>query len=375
MKMRIYADNAATTKLDIDAFNAMQPFMLEEYGNASQPYFFAKSAKTALTSARTIIAECINAQPDEIYFTAGGTESDNWAIKSMALFDDKRRETITSQIEHHAVLHSCRAIERMGCPVVYLPVDTTGTVQEKSLRDAITHRTKMVTIMLANNEIASIEPIEALCEIAHSYGAYFHTDAVQAVGHIKVDVKEMGVDMLSASAHKFNGPKGVGFLYVQKGIPIVSLIDGGAQESGKRAGTENIAGAVGMAVALEKNCRLLDSTVAHLNGLEEALLSRLRTLDVDFVRNGSNKRIPGNISLSFRHGSGENILHRLDLLGICVSTGSACDSQNTQISHVLSAIQLQEDYAKGTIRVSFGRDNTIEDAIAIADAIAKILVR
>lgn len=373
MKMQIYADNAATTKLDIDAYNAMQPFMLEDYGNASQPYSFAKSAKQALHYARSAVAECINADPDEIFFTSGGTESDNWAIKAMALNDPKRRAMITSQIEHHALLHSCSAMEEIGYPVVYLPVDTEGIIQETTLRGYITRDTHLVSVMLANNEIGTIEPIQRICAVAHEFGAFFHTDAVQAVGHVHVDVRDLGVDMLSASAHKFNGPKGIGFLYIRNGTPLISYLDGGAQEAGRRAGTENIAAAVGMAVALKKNCCSIDATSAHLKELEDALLTHLRGAGVDFVLNGSRNRLPGNMSLSFRNENGERLLHRLDLMGICVSTGSACDSRNTQISHVLRAIRLPDEFAKGTIRVSLGKDNCVEEAIAIADGIVKIL--
>lgn len=375
MKMRIYADNAATTKLDIDAFNAMKPFLLDEYGNASQPYSFTKSTKNALANARSAIADCINAEADEIIFTSGGTESDNWAIKAMALGDREHRATITSQIEHHAVLRSCAAIERLGYPVAYLPVDSKGIVHRDVLLNTITAKTLLVSIMLTNNEIGTIEPIRELCSIAHANEAYFHTDAVQAVGHIHVDVKKLDVDMLSASAHKFNGPKGIGFLYVRKGTPIHALMDGGAQEDNKRAGTENVAAIVGMATALKKNCACIDTTSAKLLVLEEALLSRLHSKGVPFIRNGGADTVPGNISLSFLRESGEMLLHRLDLMGICVSTGSACDSHNTQVSHVLNAIQLADEYARGTIRVSLSKDNDLDEALAIADAIAKILDR
>lgn len=372
-KKTIYADNAATTKLSTAAFEAMVPWLTDDYGNASQPYSFARSAKKALADARAIIARCINASPDEIYFTSGGTESDNWVIKGSAFMDPQKCITITSAIEHHAILHSCAAIERLGYPVEYLDVTTKGIVTPAVLQSIITDKTRLVSVMYVNNEIGTIQPIRELAEIAHSHGALFHTDAVQAVGHIPVDVQALGIDMLSASAHKFNGPKGVGFLYIRKGIQIDHFADGGAQERGNRAGTENIAGIVGMAVALENACSLIDGELDRLAGLRALLIDRLVQEKVNFMVNGGDKVYPGTISLSFRHSSGEKILHRLDLQGIYVSTGSACDSINTQISHVIKAINVPDDYSKGTIRVSLGRYNTTEDIDAIVIALKRIL--
>ena len=372
MKRFIYADNAATTKLDIDAFEAMKPYLLDEYGNASQPYSFARKPKQALKEAREIIAQCINAEPDEIYFTSGGTESDNWAIKGVALSDLGKHTIITSKIEHHAILRACTDIEKLGYPVVYLPVTTEGVVTPEFLRSVITPNTHLVSVMYANNEIGTIEPIKELCEIAHTNGALFHTDAVQAVGHVQIDVKALGIDMLSASAHKFNGPKGIGFLYIKKGTPINSYASGGAQEFGMRAGTENIASIVGMAVALKKNCDSLDVNTSYILNLERILLDKLTNSHVNYLRNGQNT-LPGNISLSFPEFEGEMIMHRLDLMRIQISTGSACDSVNTQISHVLKALKLNDDAAKGTIRISLGKHNTEEDVEAIAEALIKIV--
>lgn len=375
MTMKVYADYAATTKLDTDAFEAMKPFLLNDFGNASQPYSFARTAKVALKSARITIANCINANPEEIYFTSGGTESDNWAIKSPSLIDRDNGTTITSQIEHHAVLHACHAVERIGNHVVYLPVDSQGIVQFDTLSNHLSDSTRLVSIMFANNEIGTVQPIKKLCEITHSKGALFHTDAVQAVGHILIDVKELNVDMLSASAHKFNGPKGIGFLYIKKGTPILPYVDGGAQEFGMRAGTENVASIVAMAVALEKNCNRMHSVNDHLIELEHKLLTSLQIAGLDFIRNGSCDRIPGNMSLSFRGSEGEMLLHRLDLMGISVSTGSACDSKNTQLSHVLKAIHTPSEYANGTIRISLGYENTDEEISYIAASLIKILQR
>lgn len=371
MKKIVYADNAATTKLDGDAFEAMIPWLTDEYGNASQPYAFSRKPKKALAEARKIIADCINALPEEIYFTSGGTESDNWAIKCSAFSDTDKRTTITSAIEHKAVLNACKTIERHGYPVVYLLPNKSGVITPNRLEEGILNKTRLVSIMFSNNEIGTIEPIKELVEIAHKHGAIFHTDAVQAMGHVKIDVKNLKVDMLSASAHKFNGPKGVGFLYVRKGTVLTPFNDGGSQENGLRAGTENIASIVGMATALQKNCCGLAENKQHILKLEKLLINGLNNLD--YIRNGSDNLVPGNISLSFKGHDGETILHRLDLMGICISTGSACDSVNTQTSHVLKAIQLDESYARGTIRISLGKDNTPEDVTAIVVALKKIL--
>lgn len=373
MKEFIYADNAATTKLDTDAFEAMKPFLLEEYGNASQPYSFARSAKNALKNARAQIAACIGALPEEIYFTSGGTESNNWVIKSSALSDLQKRPMITSQIEHHALLNACASIEWLGYPVEYLSVNSNGEVVPETLERMMNDRIRLVSVMFSNNEIGTIQPVKNLAKIAHSYGALFHTDAVQALGHLKINVAELDVDFLSASAHKFNGPKGVGFLYIKKGIRLPPYSDGGAQEFGLRAGTENVAGIVGMAVALQKNCAEIEIHARRLYELEEKMLCRLNKYGIDYIRNGGNERVPGNLSLSFKHANGEALLHRLDLMGICVSTGSACDSVNSSISHVLRSISLDDEYANGTIRISLGRDNTEEHVIQIAESIVKIL--
>lgn len=374
-KKTIYADNAATTQLNKAAFEAMVPWLTEDYGNASQPYSFARLPQKALADARATIARCINASPEEIYFTSGGTESDNWVIKGSAFTDPQKRVTITSAIEHHAVLRSCEAIERLGYPVAYLDVTKTGLVTPEALRSIITDKTRLVSVMYVNNEIGTIQPIKELAEIAHSRGALFHTDAVQAVGHMPVDVQALGVDMLSASAHKFNGPKGVGFLYVRKGVRIGTFADGGSQENRLRAGTENIAGIVGMATALNDACAIIAAETKRLGELRSLLIDKLRELGIGFLVNGGNDAYPGTISLSFENSDGERILHRLDLQGIYVSTGSACDSVNSQLSHVIRAINVPREYAKGTIRISFGRYNTHDDVDAIVAALVKILRR
>ncbi len=371
MSRVIYADNAATTKLDMDAFEAMRPYLMDQYANASQPYSFSRQVKKALQDSRAQIAACINAAPEEIYFTSGGTESDNWAIKGSIEYGD-RCAVITSEFEHHAILRTCAKIEKLGCPVAYLHPNNDGFITPDNLETTISDQTKLVSIMMVNNEIGTIQPIKELCDLAHSHGAIFHTDAVQALGHIPVDVKVLGVDMMSGSAHKFNGPKGIGFLFIKKGTKLSSYADGGAQEFGLRAGTENVAAIVGMSVALQKNVAHLSDSQSRLLPVEQALIDKLNSAGINYRRNGKVPRIPGNLSLSFPGMDGEAIFHRLDLMGIMVSTGSACDSKNTQISHVLTAINADELYAKGTVRISLGKDNTMNEAEEIADAIIRI---
>ena len=366
----IYADNAATTRLDREAFEAMRLFLLEEYGNASQPYFFSKSAKKALSESRSRIAECLGADPEEIFFTSCGTESDNWAIK---IGSQRGNHIVTTEIEHHAVLNSCFAMEKQGKTVIYLPVSKTGEVNPEILEASILDSTGIVSIMFANNEIGTVQPVAELAKITHKKNALFHTDAVQAVGHIKMNVHSDGIDLLSASAHKFNGPKGIGFLYIKKGVDIDSFIDGGLQERGLRGGTENVASIVAMSIALKNNCKEIEKNKKHLAELEKVLLGKLSQAGIDYIRNGNSNGIPGNISLSFRNSEGEMLLHRLDLQGICISTGSACNSQSTQLSHVIKAIAVPDDYSKGTIRISFGKYNTVEEAERIALALIKIL--
>lgn len=375
MKRFIYADNAATTQLDQDAFEAMRPFLCENFGNPSQPYSFSRLPKKELLNARTTIAQCIGADPDEIIFTSGGTESDNWAIKSGLIVGDYR-QTVVSQIEHHAILNSCVAIERLKSPVKYLEVNAQGEVLPETLAKAIKDfKTRLVSIMMVNNEIGTIEPIKELAMLSHSYGVPFHTDAVQAVGHIPINVKELNVDLLSASAHKFNGPRGIGFIYIKKGSTLKSFIDGGAQEHNLRAGTENVASIVAMAKALRKNCEEMEQNANKLRELEDLFIGTLKANQIDFIQNGSKQHAPGIINISIKNTSGEMLLHRLDLMGICVSTGSACDSVNTQLSHVIKAIKVDENYAKGTIRISLGKNNTLEDAKDIALALVKIIKR
>ena len=373
----IYADNAATTRIDIEVFEAMKPFILEEFGNPSQPYSFSKNTKLALKDSREKIARCINAKPENIFFTSGGTESDNWVIKEFG--DPLIPPTIiTSEIEHHAILNSCKYMkEKKRASVKYLNVNPEGMVSEEDLERLLKNESDLhdsstlVSVMAANNEIGTIQNIKALSKVTHKYGASFHTDAVQAVGHITLDVKDLEVDYLSASAHKFNGPRGIGFLYSNCKNMLSDFHSGGMQEFGMRAGTEDVASIVGMAKALEMNCLKICENEKKIRKLEKDLLDRIK--DLKFKRNGSENCLPGILSLSFPGFEGETLLHRLDLMGICVSTGSACDSVNTEISHVLKAINLEEDYAMGTIRISIGKNNSEQDIIDISEALHRII--
>ena len=370
MKEYVYADNAATTRLSNKAFESMLPYLQNEYGNASQLYSFARLPKKALKEARQVIANCIGAQPSEIFFTSCGTESDNWVINGAV---QQHLPIVTSSIEHHAILRPCESAKRCGCSVSLLPVTKEGIVLSSSVKEVVHSSCGLLSVMYANNEIGTIQPIKELATIAHENGWLMHTDAVQAMGHTRINVRELGVDMLSASAHKFNGPKGIGFLYIKEGVNWPALIKGGTQENGLRAGTENVASIVGMATALEENVISICENESHLAHLEEILISNLSRSGIAFYRNGAENHIKGNVSLSFPNRSGESIMHRLDLKGICVSTGSACDSKETQISHVLKAIGLEEMLAKGTIRISLSKYNTEQDMIKIVQVLVGIL--
>ena len=369
----IYADNAATTRLDEDAANLM--FELQKlFANPSSAYKISIPLKKILRKSREKIAACINAEPQEIYFTSGGTESDNWAIKAPVLANlSERPNIITSAVEHKAILNSCAAMKNLGCTVTKLPVDKFGAVNPDTLKKKILPQTKIISVMLANNEVGTIQPIKTLAEIAHAAGKIFHTDAVQAVGHIPLDVKNLGVDMLSASAHKFNGTKGIGFLYIRAGLKILPLIDGGAQEFSKRGGTENVPAVAAMALALEKNCRDMEKFSKKISAVAKILLENLRDNNINFILNGGENRLPGHLSLSFENCEGETLMHRLDLKNICVSTGSACNSNQIKISHVLKALKVPKNYIRGTVRITFGKENTLEDAEIIAANLIKIL--
>ena len=367
-KRKIYADNAATTQMSQAAIDTMVRYLATDYGNASQPYSFSRSAKDALKQARIIIADCIGAKPEEIYFTSGGSESDNWAIYNAI---EQKRNIVTSSIEHHAILNPCKYAESKGNVVKYLPVYENGLICPSDIENALTAHS-FLSIMMANNELGTIEPIRQYGLMSNLRNAIYHPDAVQAMGHIQIDVKDLGVDMLSASGHKFNGPKGVGFLYVKDGVALCPLIKGGAQERGMRAGTENVPSIVAMAIALRENVEQLDKNTCHLRRLEEVFFEKLGKTLCRIKRNGTNQ-LPGLLSLSIEGFEGEALLHRLDLMGISISTGSACDSKNIQISHVLKAINIPYDQARSAIRISLGKYNTIEDVTYIAECLTKIV--
>lgn len=372
-KTMIYADHAATTAMSSVAYEAMLPWLQNRYGNPSTLYSLARDPRKAVVQSREVIANAIHANPSEIFFTSGGTEADNWALKGTLFQHERGKGIITSAIEHHAILNSCAALERMGYSINMLPVDHEGVVNADALRSTLASNTVLVSVMLANNEIGTIEPVAELAHLAHQMGVLFHTDAVQAVGHISVDVNVLQVDMLSASAHKFNGPKGIGFLYLRNGVHIAPLLDGGGQERGMRAGTENVAGIVGMATALQEHMKHMAQETKYLNELSGRLIDRLKQNGIDFRINGSNNRIPGSLSLSFNAADGEMLLHRLDLMGTAVATGSACDSNDSVLSHVIRAISLPPEYAHGTIRITLGMDNTVEHVERIAQQITSIL--
>lgn len=360
MNSQIYLDHAATTMVLPEVRDAMQPFLSEKYGNMSTTYELGEEAKQAVEHARELIAYCVDAEPEEIFFTSGGSESDNWAIKSIAgEFRSEGKHIITSQIEHHAVLHSCAYLEELGYEVSYLPVDENGMVNLKLLEEAITPHTTLITVMYGNNEIGTIEPVDAIGRLAREHQIPFHTDAVQAVGQIPISVKREPIDLLSASAHKFHGPKGVGFLYVKKDIPIPSFIHGGAQEKGKRAGTENVPGIVGMAEALRISVLQMQKNRAHEGKLRNYFMERL-VREIDGVRlNGHRyRRLPGNVNVSFSGVDASSLLTLLQEEGICASAGSACNTGQTRLSHVIEAIHVPEEYAYGTLRFTIGRENT-----------------
>ncbi len=371
-KKLIYADNAATTDIDEEALQLLID-QSHWYYNPSQTYSLGVQQKKKLESSREKIAKCINASPDEIFFTSGGSESDNWALKC-TVSQGEYDEIITSSIEHSAILSTCKALESAGKKITYIAPTQEGLLDPEILQDTISSRVSVVSIMYTNNETGTIQPIKKLAEIAHANGSLFHTDAVQAVGHVNIDVKDLNVDLLSASAHKFNGPRGVGFLYIKEGTPIRPLIHGGLQQKSYRAGTENTPAIMAMALALERRCSKIDAETDRISALELALITELQMKKIQFELIGSQKyRQPGIINISFPPISGEMMMHRLDLKGIYISTGSACTSSRTEISHVLAAMGLDEEIAHCAVRISLGSNNTLSDVHVIADAISEII--
>ena len=372
---RIYLDNAATTAVSPEVLEAMLPYFTQCFGNPSSIHSTGRDARRVVDAARKQVAAAIGAQPQEIYFTAGGSESDNWAIKGTAFAKrSKGNHIITSAIEHHAVLHTCAWLEKQGFEVTYLPVDEFGRVRVEDVEKAITDKTILITIMAANNEIGTIQPIEEIGRLAHDKGILFHTDAVQAIGAMPIDVNAMHIDMLSMSGHKFHGPKGIGALYIRKGVKIDQYLHGGAQERGQRAGTENLAGIVGMGKAIEIATQHLEENARRLTALRDKLIDGILAEIPDVRLNGHRtQRLPNNVNVSVRYVEGEALLLRLDLAGIAGSSGSACTSGSLDPSHVLLAIGLPHEMAHGSLRLSLGTDTTEAEIDEVLDKLPGIV--
>lgn len=373
----VYFDNAATTRIDEEVLEEMLPYLKESYGNASSIYGLGRESRKAVERARGQIAEALNCKPEEIYFTAGGSESDNTAIKGIARANKSNgNHIITSKIEHPAVLESCKRLEKEGFEVSYISVDENGIIDLEELKKAVKPTTVLISVMFANNEIGTIQPIEEIGKIAKENGIYFHTDAVQAVGSVKIDVRALNIDSLSMSGHKLYGPKGVGALYVKAGVKFEKLVDGGHQERNKRAGTENVAAAVGMGKAVELAYKNLDEHNAKIKALRDYYVDRVRK-KIPYIKiNGdTEKRLPGNSNISFAFIEGEGLLLNLDLKGICASSGSACTSGSLDPSHVLLALGLPHETAHGSLRISIGKYNTAEEVDYLVESLTEAVER
>jgi len=371
----VYMDHAATTPVRPEVVEAMLPYFSERFGNPSSIYALAREAKEAVEEARGRVAAAIGANPEEVYFTSGGTEADNWAVKGVAL-RGKGDHIVTSAIEHHAVLHPCQALEKQGYRVTSLPVDEFGRVEPAAVEEAITDATVLVSVMAANNEIGTIQPIAAIAKIAHDHKVPFHTDAVQAIGAFPVDVDAMGADLLALSAHKFGGPKGVGALYVRKGTRIGTFMDGGAQERGRRAGTENVPGIVGLGCAIELAVAEMPQNAPRLAGMRDRLIRGILDAIPEIRLNGHpTERLPNNVNVAFRYVEGESILLMLDALGIAASTGSACTSASLEPSHVLTSCGLPPEEAHGSLRLTLGSRNTEEDVDYVLSVLPGVIER
>ena len=373
----IYLDNAATTPLRPQALEAMKPYFEELYGNAASMYSFAGKARNAVEDARAQIAGLIGAKPKEIYFTGGGSEADNWALKAVAFAKrEKGRHIITSRIEHHAVLHTCEYLEKLGFEVTYLDVDEEGRISPEALEQVIREDTILISIMFANNEIGTIEPIREIGQIAKRHGILFHTDAVQAFGHVPIGVEELGIDLLSASAHKIGGPKGVGLLYIREGVKIGSFIHGGAQERGRRAGTHNTPGIVGFGAAARLALENMEAAIAHETKLRDYLIDRvLKEIPYSRLNGHRTERLSNNANFSFRFIEGESLLIMLDQAGICASSGSACTSGSLDPSHVLLAIGLPHEIAHGSLRLTLSQQTTREEIDFVVEKLKTIVER
>ena len=378
MSTTIYADNAATTQVSHRVLQQMLPWLSQHYGNPSSIYGIGREARGAVEDARAQLAQALNAQPSEIFFTACGTESDNWAIKGVAhaLAAKGKKHIITSAIEHHAVLHTCKALEKEGFTVTYLPVDRDGLVSVADVEKAITRETALVSIMFANNEIGTIQPVAEIGAACRSRGVPFHTDAVQAVGHLPIDVEALNIDLLSLSAHKFHGPKGVGALYIRKGCPFpATLLEGGGQERGRRAGTENVAGIVGMGAAIVEALEGLPEKTARVQAMRDRLIGALTKLPKTHLNGHPHRRLPGNCNSSFEGVEGESLLLLLDNREICASSGSACTSGSLDPSHVLLAIGRPHEVAHGSLRLSLGDLNTPDQVEEIITGVTQVVER
>lgn len=375
MNKLIYLDNAATTKTAPEVLDAMIPYFVENYGNPSSVYSFAAGNKEAVTQQREVIAQALGAKKEEIYFTAGGSEADNWALKATAeAYKGKGNHIITTKIEHHAILHTAEYLERQGFEVTYLDVDEDGVVKLDDLKEAIKPTTILISVMFANNEIGTIQPIKEIGKIARENGVLFHTDAVQAFGQVPIDVDECNIDMLSASGHKLNGPKGIGFLYIRKGVKIRSFVHGGAQERKRRAGTENVPGIIGIGTATARAIRTMEERAAKEIELRNYLIARILG-EIPYVKlNGHpEKRLPNNANFSFRFIEGESLLIMLDMKGICASSGSACTSGSLDPSHVLLAIGLPHEIAHGSLRLTLSEETTKEELDYVVDCLKEIV--
>lgn len=374
---KVYLDNAATTALSPKVLEKMMPYLTDIYGNASSPHSFGQTARIGVEHAREQVARAINADPSEIVFTGCGTESDNTVLFGVAeRYAKKGDHIITTNVEHHAILHSCAALEKKGIKVTYLPVDKDGLVTPEQVRDAITDKTILVSVMFANNEVGTIMPIPEIAAVCHEKGVLFHTDAVQAAGHVPIDVEAMGIDMLSISGHKFHGPKGVGVLYERKGIRLPSYIIGGEQEKGRRAGTENVAGIVGLGEALELAVTNMSETSARMTRMRDRLIDGIEATIPEVKLNGHRtKRLPNNVNFSIKYIEGESILLMLDMAGISASSGSACTSGSLDPSHVLLALGLTHEVAHGSVRLTLGDDTTDEDIDYVLETLPKVAHR
>lgn len=373
----IYFDNAATTPIRPEVYDAMRPYIESCYGNPSSVYKLARESKKAIDLARKQVADAINADSGEIFFTGCGSESDNWAIKGVALaLKDRGKHIITTCIEHHAILHTCEFLEENGYEVTYIPVDEYGMVSADDIKKAIRPDTILVSVMTANNEIGTIEPIKEIGAVCREKGVYFHTDAVQAVGHIKIDVKEMNIDLLSLSGHKIGAPKGIGALYIRKGVKIKNLIHGGQQEKGKRAGTENVIGIAALGKAIELAVSETEDTTERLKYLRDKIINGvLKNIEYSRLNGHPEERLPGNVNISFEFIEGESMLLMLDAKGICASSGSACTSGSLDPSHVLLAIGLPHEKAHGSLRISLGYQNTEEEVDKLLEVLPPIVQR